>query len=314
MTNYGSGGTIAKVVDNTYQRWIPEWIKNMRFLDHRSGVLSDLHVIPKMPDVKTVIICGSGPSLNADFEHLQKLQHDKSVCIIANHSNLATLFHRGIIPDFCVISDASEQIPKRLEETIFQFKHSWTKGIRKTRFLLPTMSSPELIRLLAKNHCIMFFFKAITREVDGMTGLYNIVTNILCSSIESGILQAGCVSNVSLIICHILKLYSMTNLQDVILSGVDFSYPNGISRCETVSMKDGKLSIEEKPTWIAPDLKQIKYNGLLTDVTNVAYRNDLMFILENLRVEDNKLPFNVFTSRPNFISDFLLVHTLLSLT
>jgi hypothetical protein len=310
MTNYGSGGTIAKVVDNTYQRWIPEWIKNMRFLDNRSGVLSDLHVIPKMPDIKTVIICGSGPSLNVDFEYLPKLQHDKSICIIANHSNLATLFHRGIVPDFCVISDASEQIPKRLEEIVLP---NWKREMRKTRFLLPTMTNPELVKLLAQNHCLMFFFKAITREVDGMTGLYNILTNILCPSIESGILQAGCVSNVSLIICHILKLYSMTNLQDVILSGVDFSYPNGISRCETVSFKDGKLSIEEKPTWIPPDLKQIKYNGLLTDVTNIAYRNDLMFILENLRVEDTKLPFNVFTSNNNFISDFISVKPLSSL-
>jgi len=297
--------------DLTLQTFAAQWLSNA-IVNGQKLFVEDLDRIHAFPKAERIIVCGTGPSLNNDFAALKSASDDERTVLIANHSNLATLLYHEIVPDLVVITDSQEPTFLRLKRDVMpHFKGAMRR--KHTCFILPTHAHPELVNLIDKNRFPVYMFHSILSGDDPFRKLYNdTLANACGQGLKTFCLQAGSVSNASVLICNALHLLDkIPNVSSVILSGVDYSYPNGITRCEQVVWVDALRDFEvcEKPEFLGKEIRIVKYNGLHTSEEQVAYYKDLRFIYWNMieNVKPGQEPFKLYTSQVNFLSDFLPV-------
>jgi len=304
---------INAVIDRTLDTFVCKWAENAIKNGQRQDT-HDLGDIQAKLDVDMVIVCGTGPSLNADMGRLFEIsKEEKNTAIIANHSNLATLLFRGIAPDYVVITDSQEPTFLRLQRDVLPHFKAMLKK-KHTAFILPTHANIELVNLLTAHKMpVYFFLAAIRQEQDNLfSRLYNTVLSVSGGTgFKTFIMQAGSVSNAAVLVCQALKMLDkLPNLKNVVLSGVDYSYPNGWTRCEQVTWnaETRDFDINGWPEFLGPEIRRVRYNGLETSEEQVEYMKDLRFIYWNM-IEANKAkneqPFDLWTSSDNFIHDFL---------
>lgn len=314
--------SVDQVNDMTRSHFSAQWLKNA-VANGRLTTFEDLEHIHSFPDARQAIICGTGPSLNKDFDALQAIAADpkqRHTLIVANHSNLATLLFKGIVPHLVVIADSGDPTLLRLKRDVLPHFKSDLKR-QHTIFILPTHAHPDLVRLLLVFHMPIYYYLSLFRILEGDTQgkLYN---DAVFAAVEpfkevqhTCILQAGSVSNASVLVCNALKLLGKAPLLDEVrLSGVDYSYSGYITRCMQVawSAEERDFDVEEFPTYLGEEIRKVKYNGLVTSEEQVAYYRDLRFIYWNLveQVKPEDRIFNITTTTDNFVSDFLPVNYL----
>jgi hypothetical protein len=242
------------------------------------------------------------------------LKVDPSI-IIANHSNLATLLYFDIAPDFVMIADANEVIYERLVPVFKNFA-----GANLPIFVLPTHVPPKIVDLLTAYRCEMYFYPNIARkpQQSASADFYNSILTMLTPSLEyekdgqmltDCIVQAGCVSNASLLFAMYLIFNKAKDVKEVYFSGVDFSFPDDKARCATIvyGPENDEPTLDVEPSF-DPEPPRFRLNGLLTDDNQFAYYKDLRFIISVMRQDFPDV--KAYTTSKNFISDFLEVKAL----
>lgn len=300
---------LGKNIDLTLDTFAAKWLQNA-MLNGRKLFIRDLLEMEGKLDVERAIVCGTGPSLDIDLGSLKNISvfsKDRTI-ILANHSNLATLLFFEVVPDIVVIADSGEATFTRLKRDVIP--HFKSQLRKKTIFCLPSHAHPDLIDLINSAHLPIFCYGAAfsNAELDDFRLFYNQVLDSACPPVRTFIAQAGSVSNACVLLCHCLKVQGkMPNLEEVILSGVDYSYPNGITRCTQVTwnaeLKD--FNVDEKPTNLGPEIIRETYGGMPTSEEQMSYYKDLRFISRNLEDEKGRKLFSLYTSQPNFLTDFL---------
>ena len=291
--------------------WLKHAIQNGR------KELVDIDKMEVNLGIKRIIVCGTGPSLDTDIDKLKEIHdNDPHTWIMSNHSNTSTLLFYGIVPDLVSVVDSQELTLTRFKRDIFpSFSEAMRR--RKTKFIMPTHIQPQLVDLIQKFKFELYFYMAFLRIYDPADAFPNFFNDILGfvtqPSIQTTTLQAGCVSNASVLNCFTMKLAGiLPNLEEVICSGVDYAYPHGITRCTQITWNERKenFDVEKNVTFLGSNIGKVYYNGLLTSEDQVSYYRDLRFLALNMKLEDESLPFRMFTSQQNFISDFLEVKAL----
>lgn len=311
---------VLQVIDNTRKRFLSEWLSNSirNFIDHPR--IPGLEALSPEPSALTAVICGSGPSLDLDLDALKRLKSRKSLRIFANHSNFPTLLSCSIVPDFVVVTDSQDETRRRFEEDCLPL---FKKDLRKCRFLLPTHVNPKLLSLLDSSNLPIHLFKNIIRDKgQDLEDLYNKGLDASNPNVTTYIIQAGCVANISVLVCNALNLLEKARFSRIILSGVDYCVkPLGEgrykTRCVSASFDKASNSMKLDFEVSKPNhegLEILKIGGVHTDEISFAYYRDLRFInLHMTSPQQGPKVFDIFTSRPSFPSDFLPILPLSSL-
>lgn len=307
--------SLNHIHDATRDYFAAQWILNAHE-NSRASYCEDLGSIKNYLDVEKALICGTGPTLNDHETNLKQIMMSKverkRYLIIANHSNLATLLYWGIAPDMVVITDSGDPTFHRLERDVLPHFKSMLKK-QGTVFVLASHSAPQLLKLLNQYHMPIYLFVSALRELDGDTfaKFYNqLVSGMHPFDPRTHILQAGCVSNASVLVCNALKLLGKTpSLSEVFLLGVDFGYPDGITRCCQVTYNKGsdQFDVDDKPTFLGKEIQIVRYHDYPTSEEQMAYYRDLRFIQQQMiEAQGDKAPFKLYVSRNrDLLRDFL---------
>lgn len=310
---------LTQSIDLTGKRWHTEWLTNARLNGILDPPIQSIHDLFFYDTYHDLIICGSGPSLTGDLARI-KYRSDIDCLVIANHSNLATLFYHDIRPSYCMITDAGEGTLKRLRDDVLP---NWPDACRNIDFILPTHMRTDLVQLLRSNGCEPFFFPQISQttsvDVDkiDVAEQYNSILLTMTPSLKyiedaqeitDCLTQSGCVSNASIIFSMFLKLHKAP-LERVYLSGVDYSFPNGQNRCQNVTWNKAlnEFDVINNPDRHEKDPPLLYLNGLATDPVQFEYYKDCRYIAQDIKVNEY---FDLFTTTKNFLSDFLDVKAL----
>jgi len=307
------------VKDMTRPHFTGTWIRNA-ILNGRNRYIQDLEHIPAFPIADEILICGTGPSLNKDFIAIRTRIMNKAknqMLIIANHSNLSTLLYEGIVPHMVVVADSGDPTFLRIKRDVLPHFKSVLRHAG-TAFIMPTHAHPKLIDILLDAKMSVFYFLSLFRNEtdDEFNNFYNQALFAAAEpereAVHTCILQAGSVTNAAVLVCNALKMLNKIPLvTDVRLTGVDYSYPHGITRCRQVTwnseVKD--FDVEDEPVFLGEEILRVKCNGLPTSEEQLAYYRDLRFINKNLveMVKPEERVFNISTTQDNFIADFLPV-------
>lgn len=100
---------LNKVSDNTGERSLSDWKKNLR--ENSRIFRSDRWATEKLHDAergKTAIMIGSSPALKKQLDTLREIQHDPDFVLCGLSSNLDFLLRNDIRPRYCIVVDADE--------------------------------------------------------------------------------------------------------------------------------------------------------------------------------------------------------------
>jgi hypothetical protein len=310
--------TLKKTADLTYDRWVADWLHQAADNGRAFPVMKDFLEVNSFLTEKTIVICGSGPSLMADID-LMRLKR-KHLVVFANHSNAATLLYHGIVPDFIVVTDAGEPTETRFTRDILKFSHELRRD--HAVVILATTARTGLAKAVVKAKMELRWFKSLPQLTGGGTKSFEFVygeaIHAMNPQLEIYVLQAGSVSNTSVMIAHTMVYNGkMPKVNRMVLSGVDCGYPGGITRCDIVEW-DGKVNswkVTQEPTSIGPEIKIERFAGYPTDAASLAYRGDLQLLVERLQHPDESMVppppvLKIVTSSNNFLADFLDVEAI----
>jgi hypothetical protein len=317
--------TLRRVYNGTFSRFTEEWIQNAYLNGKNFPTMKSFLDVSPMLDPLTAVVCGSGPSLMKDIEIMKRWSEKtrEHYVIFGNHSNGATLLYHGIVPDFIVVTDSSEETTLRFSRDILH----WKKELKShgTRVILTTTCHPELPIAARTANLPLFWFKSLMTERGNdpraYETIYNQIITVLAQKLELYILQAGSVTNAIAFIVHTMAWNGvLPKILRVGFSGVDCGYPDGITRCDIVEYDEvtQKVNVTIKPTVQGQKLKVEIFAGLRTDAAQILYRGDLQYIVETIskqqqdeaakekdRDEIIARPVRFFTTSRNFIADFL---------
>jgi len=314
--------TMKRIKNGTYDRWVNEWIHNAGINGRNCKRMDSILGMQSFLNAQVAIVAGSGPSLMADLDELnaactgERSQAKKKAILFAGQSNTPTLLANGIVPDFIVICDGGASIVKQIEGNILPMAHELRRW--GTRFILATSVNPEIPRMLEKARIDMLWFKYLPTITNDnprdFANVYAMTMGELTPLLDFYLLQAGCVVNASAGLALAMTWNDKApKLDTIVFSGADFSYPNGVARCdvELWAKEQGRYVTQEKSK-LPPDVE--KFGGILTDATQVAYRGDLQYMVQlvdakRVAPENKGKPMgkeiSFYTTADNFIADFM---------
>jgi hypothetical protein len=305
--------TIRNTADLTYQRWTAEWLHNAADNGRAFGTMPSFLETNAFLKKTAVVICGSGPSLMGDIDDIKRKRDE--LVVFGNHSNSPTLLYYGIIPDFIVVTDAGEPTELRFVRDILRWRHELRKN--HTKVILATTCRPGLAKAVDRAGVDLRWFKSLPKlkseDARSFEFVFGESMHAMTPQLDVYVLQAGSVSNTTVMIAHTLAYNDkFPAVRRILLSGVDCGYPGGIKRCDIVEWDEGKKDwkVTEKPTAIGSEIKVELFCGYPTDAASIAYRNDLALIAERLANPDKSMVppppvIPMFTTSRNFLADFL---------
>lgn len=267
------------VTDITVKSWAPTWIRNLVGLDKNNGVekLSFKGITEKT----NYIVAGAGSSLDKAIEQLQGIEG----FIVANQSSLLRLLHAGIKPEIMLVVDANPSIPDIIRTAR---KHGW-----KGKVVAATHCPKEIDFDITKP---VYWFKHPLLQDNEAAKMFNEVVMATSPKIDTTIVQAGSVSNTSILLLKELMRQKIIPQREIVLTGVDYSFQKDHKGClkpnENWELVNDVASVEDQA-------KRYLVGGFLTDDMMMAYRGDLKFMLTH-GID------GVYLLHQGFLSDFIV--------
>jgi hypothetical protein len=260
----------------TIDFWMPTWVKyavqNWPWYQKRvknykknkavfgAGTFDNMTVSslirhPKEP----CIICGSGPSLDDMVPYMA----DFPGPIICGATNLKTVTAlSGRDPDYVCCLDSNENTIDSITDKC----HKWPNTILVTH----TCIHPKVLR--AWTGKVKFF-----RPVQINNAFFEETLTHMYPDIEVGFLNAGCTANTELELANFLGCWP------IIMSGIDFGFVDGLSRCtqvESIGIENDKTVWEtlKLPPVIIKHMIRIADNGCPTTEEMIAYKQNFFLV------------------------------------
>ena len=209
------------------------------------------------PRKKTLAVLASGPSL---MDHEKFLPWVFKHCYtIASPTQLPWLMDRHLTPDVVIAVDAHPILAEHTERS----------GANKTALLVCSPEvTPRLPMLFGRDRTFWFRTGIGGRQGKMDTEPYSVFMTFLNSAINVRINQAGCVTNMALMLAMALKEWASWEWDRIILLGCDYAFVDNKGRVPT----HGDQITAEQVAGDLSDAMEYKNTGIRTNGRMVRYK------------------------------------------
>jgi hypothetical protein len=274
---------IARRNQDTLNYFVKYWLENSRentyYINQAMEHGNHAHNIPfngKDP-MEGIVIVASGPSLYKQREHLKELNKYLVICSPTNYS---TCLAYGLIPDIVTVADSQVMMAYNMFNVV---EHP-----KDINLVVSTSVHPKLFHVFPKEK--FYWFKSyIQNEKGNLQSPYNHLIDLLFSNVKDHIMQAGNVTNLSLILVELLRKCGRFGEKKeqprVFLVGYDLCFDMEGFRSPKYFQKDDRTWEQFPLPRVDDDLDTkllLEFEGKYTNTQMYNYRRSFLMLWQTI--------------------------------